>query len=289
LDITFAGLASGEDPEMYSERYRLNLLPPTDDKPYFFHMLRLNDALRFRFWNQPGVGYYLNAVFILIPLLVTVTVLTVLCILLPLWLKRDSGSFRQAGPLLVFFSAIGVGFMLVEISQLQRLMVFLGHPSYALSVVLFALLLSSGLGSLSSTRMSLLSARGPSLWPLLLLLVVLLVFGATTPLILNAYQGAITPLRILIATLILFPAGFLMGTAFPLGMNVAAIRFPTLTPWFWGVNGAASVLSSVLAVIIALTFGISAAFWTGFSSYCAAALAIAAASWSGPKPGMANS
>jgi hypothetical protein len=127
------------------------------------------------------------------------------------------------------------------------------------------------------------------LWPLLLLLVVLLVFGATTPLILNAYQGAITPLRILIATLILFPAGFLMGTAFPLGMNVAAIRFPTLTPWFWGVNGAASVLSSVLAVIIALTFGISAAFWTGFSSYCAAALAIAAASWSGPKPGMADS
>ena len=287
LDTTFAGLSSGEDPEIYSQRYRLNLLPPTDDKPYFFHLLRLNDALGFGFWNQPGVGYYLNAVFILVPLLITVAVLTVLCILLPLWLKRDSGSFRQAGPLLVFFAAIGVGFMLVEISQLQRLMVFLGHPSYALSVVLFALLLSSGLGSLSSARISPILARGPSLWPLLLLLVVLPVFGATTPHILSTYQGSVTPLRVVIATVILFPAGFLMGTAFPLGMRVATIRFPTLTPWFWGVNGAASVLSSVLAVVIALTFGISAAFWTGFSSYCAAALAIAVASRSGPKPTMA--
>ena len=80
-------------------------------------------------------------------LLVTVTALTALCILLPLWLTRDRVQLAGTGPLFLFFIAIGLGFMLIETSQMQRLILALGHPTYGLSVVLFALLLSSGIGS----------------------------------------------------------------------------------------------------------------------------------------------
>ncbi len=273
LDSTFAALANGEDPERHSARLSLNLAPPTDDSPFFFQMLRPRDVIRQKSWEGPEAVYNLKAVRVLGALLVTVIVLTILCILLPLSLKGKKESLQGALPLFVFFSAIGLGFMLVEISQMQRLIVFLGHPSYALSVVLFALLLSSGLGSLFTERIGPPAARRRGLLPLLLLIAALFLFGMTTPQTLSALQGSTTPLRILVATAILFPVGFFMGMAFPIGMKVASTKASSLTPWLWGMNGATSVCASVLAVVIALSYGISASFWTGFFSYCVALVA----------------
>ncbi len=170
-------------------------------------------------------------------------------------------------PLFIFFSVIGFGFMLVEISQMQRLIVFLGHPTYGLSVVLFALLLSSGLGSFSTWRIGDLGTSTPAVVRLFLLLCALTVFGTLTPYLIDAFRGSITMLRILVATVILLPLGFFMGMAFPLGMKIASTKSPSLTPWLWGINGATSVCASVLAVVIALSSSISASFWTGLASY----------------------
>src|SRR5262249_26282395 len=158
----------------------------------------------------------------------------------------------------VFFAAIGFGFMLVEISQVQRLTIFLGHPVYSLSVVLFALLLSSGLGSLSTTGLGV-DRRWPS--TLLALLVVVLVgFGLITPGVIHRFEAASTPVRIAISVAMLLPVGCFMGMAFPIGMRRALAEAPSIAPWLWGVNGAASVCASVLVVVIALGWGISAAF-----------------------------
>jgi hypothetical protein len=110
------------------------------------------------------------------------------------------------------------------------------------------------------------------------LVVVLLVFGAVTPMVVRATAAASTPIRIVSAVALLFPAGIFMGMAFPLGMKLAASRAATLTPWLWGLNGAASVLASVLSVTIALTWSISAAFWTGLLAYVLAFLAFRRAS-----------
>ena len=79
-----------------------------------------------------------------------------------------------------------------------------------------------------------------------------------------------TPVRIAAAVLLLFPAGLVMGMAFPLGMKLASARARELTPWLWGLNGAASVLASVVSVCIALTWSISTAFWCGWACYFAA-------------------
>jgi hypothetical protein len=115
-------------------------------------------------------------------------------------------------------------FMLIEISQMQRLIIFLGHPTYSLSVVLFALLLASGVSSAASGRLTRDDpARG-----------VLAATGILAPGLLHLFQNATTPLRIGVAVAMLLPLGFAMGTAFPLGMRLALERAPTLAPWLWG-------------------------------------------------------
>ena len=151
----------------------------------------------------------------------------------------------------------------MEISQLQRLTIFLGHPAYSLSVVLFSLLVSSGVGSLVHRARCRRRAGRATRRRLLITLAVLVVFGIATPAITHRFEGADTPVRILIAVGILLPVGFCLGMAFPLGMRLALQRSPSIAPWLWGVNGATSVCASVLAVVIAIGAGISAAFWVG--------------------------
>ncbi len=160
--------------------------------------------------------------------------------------------------------------MFVEVSQMQRLIIFLGHPTYGLSVVLFALLLSSGLGSYSTERVGELASPGSAIVRLLLLLAALIVFGVATPHAIHAFQSSTTPVRILTAAGILFPLGLTMGAAFPLGLKLATRQSDSLTPWLWGINGATSVCASVLAVAIGLNAGMSKAFWTGFGCYAIA-------------------
>ena len=130
-------------------------------------------------------------------LLVTVTVLTAVCILLPLWLTRDRVPLAGAGPLFAFFIAIGLGFMLIETSQMQRLIIALGHPTYGLSVVLFALLLSSGLGSYLTAGVTTAHRAGRrASRACCALVVVLAVFGAVTPAVARWIEPMTTPVRI---------------------------------------------------------------------------------------------
>jgi hypothetical protein len=275
LDATFATLAAGGDIAEFLERFPVNVAAPTDDRPFFFHTLRIRDALgRLGHADAPD-SINVRAVSVLGSLLLAVVVLTALGVLLPLVIAADGGALRGAGPLAVFFAAIGVGFMLVEVSQMQRLIVFLGHPIYSLSVVLFALLVSSGIGSyLSGT----LAARG-RLHPVLVmvaLVVALVAAGVATPWATRALAGGTTTVRIAIAAALLAGPGLLMGMAFPLGMRAAAGRVGAITPWLWGINGATSVVASVLAVVVALGAGISASFWTGVVAYGVATVALGA-------------
>jgi uncharacterized membrane protein YciS (DUF1049 family) len=168
--------------------------------------------------------------------------------------------------------------MLVETSQMQRLIIALGHPTYALTVVLFALLLSSAAGSYLTSGIAAGRVATTGAVRLVWIVAVLLLTGLITPWVVQATMAASTPVRIAAAAGLLFPAGLVMGMAFPLGMKLASGRAATLTPWLWGVNGAASVLASVLSVCIALGWSISAAFYAGCAAYVVAALAFRRAS-----------
>jgi len=156
-------------------------------------------------------------------------------------------------------------------------MIFLGHPSYALSVVLFVLLVSSGLGSYATERfMRATTDSQPLVMPLVILLAVLAAFGLLTHPALAHFASSTTPVRIFVAGMILFPLGFFMGMPFPIGMRLASSQSPGLTPWLWAVNGAMSVCASVVSVLIAIGAGISVAYWTGVFCYATATLALLA-------------
>jgi hypothetical protein len=247
----------------------LNYDATTDERPFFFNQQRLGAAMLFQ---SGAVGILLN-------LLLGVTALTLVCIVAPLMLAKIALR-RSDTALLGFFAAIGAGFMLIEISMLQRLVVFLGHPAYSLSVVLFVLLLASGIGSRFSVlvRDDRLQAYGVRM--LMALVAVLAIAGSIALPLVEAFRASEAPVRIAVSAALLAMMGIPMGMAFPLGMRLAmALRAP-LAPWLWGVNGAVSVVASVLAVVIAMSYGISVSFWTGVASYLAAlgAFALAARS-----------
>ena len=275
-DPAFVAIASGNAPETLGGDPPLRIDPPTDDAPFFFNMLRLRDAVRPGLMAQGSLGGNQKAVVMLCGLLAGSVALTLVCLAAALGLAARDPVLRGASPWVLYFAGIGLGFMLVEISQMQRLIIFLGHPVYGLSVVLFALLLSSGAGSLSTRApgdddagLAGRRRRGGAA-RLIGLVAALMLFGGLTPRLIQGFSASPTPARVLVAVALLFPIGFFMGMPFPLGMGAAGTRYARMTPWFWGVNGATSVCASVLATAMALSWGIAAAFWTGVGCYALA-------------------
>jgi hypothetical protein len=258
-----SALATGQGMEEERLRGVTNFDAPTDDQPFFFNMVRPA-----KWMSTGGLDSPLShqSVVVLMDLLLGVLALALLCIALPLVFARVALA-RADTALLCFFAAIGMGFMLIEISMLQRLIVFLGHPIYSLSVILFVLLLAGGIGSRISARVPDDRLRASGFGLLALLTAVLVAAGLATIPLVTAFQGSETPFRIAIAGVLMAVMGTFMGMAFPLGMRLALASRRDLGPWLWGVNGAMSVLASVLAVVIAMAFGISVSFWSGVASY----------------------
>ena len=258
-----SALATGQGMDEERLKGATNFDAPTDDQPFFFNMVRPS-----KWMSTGGLDSPLShqSVVVLMDLLLGVLALALLCIALPLVFARVALA-RADTALLCFFAAIGMGFMLIEISMLQRLIVFLGHPIYSLSVILFVLLLAGGIGSRISARVPDDRLRASGFGLLSLLTAVLVAAGLATVPLVTAFQGSETPLRIAIAGVLMAVMGTFMGMAFPLGMRLALASRRELGPWLWGVNGAMSVLASVLAVVIAMAFGISVSFWTGVASY----------------------
>lgn len=265
-DPNLAAIASGEGLAQVARRLPVRITPATDDNPFFFYLVKPEHI-----FNPPAVTIGTEALnrrapVILAELLLVVFALTIVCILPPLVFKRRNLQLARDWPYLSFFLAIGFGYMLIEMSQLERLIIFLGHPTYSLSVVLFTLLLASGIGSYLTNFLRN-SSKRPALICLAAILCSLAAFGVLTPSIIQSAEGADTIARIALSVAMLAPIGLLLGTAFPLGFRLATERRPQLAPWLWGINGAASVCASVVAVAIAITAGITAAFWTGVAFY----------------------
>jgi hypothetical protein len=246
--LEWAQLARAPSWQEFCSHYRLDVCPPTDDKPFFFQMTRLSHVGQA---TPPGYFFSVDPFYIL---LITLGILLVLCAFafaLPLFVVR-----REARPplsSLVFFAAIGLGFLLMEIALIQRFVLFLGFPTYALSVVLFSLLVFTGIGSLISTRLgnprrTLLAALG-----LATVLIAASAYGLQPLLrqwISIAFAG-----RVAITVALLAPLGISLGMAMPIGLTRISRLYPGSVVWAWGINGVASVLASVLAVAVAITWG----------------------------------
>jgi hypothetical protein len=257
--------ATGEGLEALRRTWLYRLDAPTDDRPFFFNLLslaRLPELSEAQLKDNQA-----TVLRSLLGLLLTVAALSLVCIALPLALApRDLRPAREDRPLVAFFAAIGLGFMFVELALLQRLSLFLGHPAYGIGVALFSLLLASGAGSYLAGRKH--SLAGPRVLGMLAALIAL--EALALPHLLALGQTAELPARLALCVAMLVPPGLLMGTAFPSGVRAAGAK-PQILPWLWGINGAASVLASVLAAAVSLELGITANLWLGALCYVAAA------------------
>ncbi|MFC5067564.1 hypothetical protein [Flaviflagellibacter deserti] len=248
----------------------LDLSAPTDARPFFFNQLRLDRLLDqdlFAVASRPGVYQgNLSATLTLAMLILISAILVAATIIVPLrsTVSAAASTLTIAGT--AYFTLIGIGFMMVEIALLQRISVFLGHPVYALSIVLFSLILSTGVGSLASERVLLDSSPRLIGWSALTG-AYLLALSSWLPQVLLQLESASLPFRALLTVLVLAPAGFLMGFGFPTGMRLVSRIDQRPTPWFWGINGAAGVLAAGVAVLTSIEFSIDTTLRVGAICY----------------------
>ena len=259
---SFTALLRAEDRVAWYAAYAFDVTPPTDQHPFFWHFFKWSQAPEMiatlgKQW-QPfgGAGYFV----LLLLLALTLAVATVL-ILLPVLLfqRRAVSSKKDANapggarlPVALYFGLLGLGYLCVEIPLMQRFILFLGHPAYAMTGVLFAVLLFSGIGSAISPRM-------PLRWALGLLIALALAYPTLLSRLFAVSLGLPLAGRMLVTVASIAPLGMLMGMPFPKGLGLLESRASECSqewiPWAWGVNGATSVVASVLASLIALTWG----------------------------------
>ncbi len=277
-----ASALASEERGAFLRSYKFDLHPATDDRPYFFDFFRwrvLPELLELRAYGGAGLldwGYL-----ILFATLLQAGVLSAVLILLPLWLWQRAPAPRQdRWRIFAYFLAIGVAFFFVEVASIQRFMLFLSHPLYAVAVVLAAFLVFAGLGSGVAPRLAgwLRCARRP-LRRFSALEVATVAIAALAIL----YLAVLPPLfrwlmplhdagKIAVAIVLIAPLAFWMGMPFPLGLERVSQRLPTLVPWAWGINGCASVLSAVLATLLAMNFGFTVVVLLAIAAYAAAAI-----------------
>jgi hypothetical protein len=266
-------IVSAESPkelEIATREGDLNYRPPTDENPYFFNMLRL-DKIKAAFVPEAGVVRgNLLATLTLVMLLVALTIVAVASIVLPLVVGTRFDLTTGSPPKYfwsgaAYFSLIGAAFMFVEIALIQRLTVFLGHPMYALGILLFTLIASTGLGSFLSDGLPLTRSPWRYLYPAVTAMAVISV-RFLLAFLLPKMTAATILSKAFASILVIFPLGILMGFFFPTGMRLVGFVCARETPWYWALNGVFGVLCSSLAVFFAIYTGI----WT--SLYIAAGL-----------------
>jgi hypothetical protein len=269
----FSDLIVGNDPYRFADNYAFNVTPVNDDSPFFFFTLKLSQI----FTHQVGRGMdwkvNVGVAVLGIVLLLSLAAVTAFLIL-PLMLRARS---RQAPVVpLVYFVAIGLGYILVEITFIQRFVLFLGHPTYALTVVVFLMLLSSGIGSLLSRRWFPLPSPGRRSLGLIALVTMMYVF--LLPMLLPRFVGLRFVAKLVMSGVLLAPLGLIMGMPFPTGLRALAESVQTdsatdnSVEWAWAMNAAASVLGSVLAMVIAIQFGLNVTLACGAAAYLVALL-----------------
>jgi len=263
--------------QRFIDDYKFSIAPATDDRPYFFHFFRwkaLPELLRLR--GQGGLPLLEWGYPLVVATLVQAVLASVVLILVPLWLmhRREGLVTKRAGHwrVSVYFAAIGLGFMLVEIAFIQKFVLLLGHPLYAIAVVLFAFLLSAGMGSRLSDRLP--PGRWQTALPVLAIgtiaLLYLFLLGELVPLSIGLPDAA----RIAIGAVLIFPLGVAMGMPFPLGLVRVARAAEQLVPWAWGVNACASVVGAIAATLAAIHVGFNAVLVAAIALYAVAAVSV---------------
>jgi hypothetical protein len=272
FQAAFAAL-SGTPGERASflENYKFHLTSPTDDQPYFHHFFTwraLPEILRLK--DRGGLPLMEIGYPILLATLLQAMLFGAILILLPLRMAKQKIPVEAAActRIVVYFAALGMAFMLLEMAFLQKFILLLGHPLYAAATVLASFLLFGGLGSRFSARLKI--RKLPILWPVAGIVLLGMIFLAALPSLLSVFMGWPLPVRLMLGIVLVAPLAFCMGMPFPLGMARTATMKTDLLPWAYGVNACFSVMSAPLATLLAIQISFNGVVLLALGLYLAA-------------------
>jgi hypothetical protein len=273
---------SNADLGSFYSNYPYNITPTTDNDPFFYHFARFGTVIKNFFHSLNSIDRE-NAVGerVLLLLLVVTSVAAAVFLLLPfVAVRKEWRKLPRKGLSAVFFAGVGFGFIFFEITLMQLLNLFLGFPTYSLTITLMSLLVFTGLGALASQRIRGEQARRRAIPILLAILAALYLFYLVglTPMT-NALLSLPLAARIMITFVVLAPLGLCFGMFMPIGLGEISQlggNPQQYVAWGWAVNGFASVVGSALATILAMSFGFDFVLGLGLACYV-----IAVASWLG--------
>ncbi len=278
-------LREGGSPGFFAEIMReraLDISPTSDDRPFFFSFFKPDTyykQLRSRHWAHAEKHWSAIGIGNLWQVFMVTLLLVLLFFFLPLQLRGQSLERTPTTFLtLAYFIFLGLAFIGIEIGLIQRFTLYLQHPIYALVVVLASLLIFSSLGSFWTSGIDPSRAAETATRSGTLLVALLAVNALGLGKLLELLNNQALWIKIPMAILLIFPTAFLMGTLFPLGVKAMASRRASLFPWAWGLNGATSVLGSVLSMFLAVSWGFTAAWWVFTLCYLLAVLSARALS-----------
>ena len=266
----------GKDADAFMARYKFRIEAATDDRPYYFHFFKwatLPEVMALR--HAGGAGLIEWGYLILVATLLQAVIAGLLLILLPLMRARRDwprGTGLRMGS---YFLLLGFAFLFIEMAFIQKFILFLSHPLYSVAVVLSSFLVFAGLGSaLSETVAAKLELRGyrPITVATGCIAVLALSYTILLPLVFDRFIGSPDIFKIVLTNVLIAPLAVAMGVPFPLGLKRIAGQAPHFIPWAWGINGFASVVSAVLATLLAIQFGFNAVILLALLSYGCAAL-----------------
>lgn len=268
-DNVFTQLITAEDPAVFWDAYVSNINPTYDNNPFYFNSIRLGNLSQ-AFggsgeWRKTNLG-----TFVLFSLFGITTVTVFLFIILPLIFVRNraiTGNTTGRLPFLFYFACLGAGFIIVEIAMIQKFILFLGHPVYSLAVILFSLLTFSALGSYLSGWLDTSDLQKTLVKLIAVLVAVIFLYILVLPPIFYGLVWLPIAARIIISIILMAPLAVLMGMPMPTGIKLLSKHSPRIIPWAWGVNGAASVMGSVSALVIAILTGFNQALIIGAGIY----------------------
>ena len=272
----FARLLTSENPETFWRAYPYDVSPVNDDRPFFFYTVQPRDVWDFvEHANKQSEDYKINRAVPLLFALVAVSVgATGLILVLPrLLLRSRLPKSKGIAAFLLYFLCLGAGYILIQVALIQKFVLLLGHPTYALTVIVFSMLVASGAGSYFSRRA--VAGDDRKLTAVLIstaVLVSALAFGSA-----HLTAAAATwplPAKLAITSIVIAPAAFLMGMPFPSGLRRLEQRHAASVRWAWSLNSASSVLGSAAAIFLAIYIGLRATLLAGGALYLCAMLVI---------------
>jgi len=269
----FKSIIHPETRNNFISNYLFNIYPVSDDKPFFHYYLKLKN-IRETYTIMGGKWqYFIEEGYILPAVFVQIIFLSSILIILPaIKYNKVNGKVKNnTNPglnLLPYFGFIGIGFMFVEVSIIQQIILPLEIPFYAAATVITAILISSGAGSLLSYRIY--HLRSPAVTAVVSMFIIL--YTIFLPYISGIISPHLFTVKIIIILFILMPLGFLMGIPFPAGLIILSKKNQSLIPWAWAINGCLSVLAPVLTIILAMAVGFKLVLWIGALTYAIAFL-----------------